>query len=47
MDRVTIGKNTVIGAASLVLKDVPDNVLAFGNPIEIKRTRVNGEKFLK
>ncbi len=47
MDRVTIGKNTVIGAASLVLKDVPDNVLAFGNPIEIKRTRINGEKFLK
>lgn len=47
VDRVKIGKNTVIGAASLVLKDVPDNVLAFGNPIEIRRKRTTGEKFLK
>jgi len=29
---VTIGCNTVIGAGSVVTKDIPANVLAFGNP---------------
>jgi len=34
---VTIGKNVTIGAGSIVTKDIPDNVLAFGNPCEIKK----------
>lgn len=46
-DRLSIGDNSVIGAASLVTKDIPDNVLAYGNPAKIIRSRVNGEKFLK
>ncbi|MGO4937887.1 hypothetical protein ACTQ54_09820 [Fundicoccus sp. Sow4_H7] len=29
---VTIGENTVIGAGSVVMKDIPTNVLAAGNP---------------
>ncbi len=29
---VTIGKNSVVGAGSVVLKDVPDNVVVAGNP---------------
>ena len=29
---VTIGDNVVIGAGSVVTKDIPSNVLAFGNP---------------
>lgn len=29
---VTIGVNSVIGAGSVVIKDIPDNVLAVGNP---------------
>ena len=29
---VTIGKNSVIGAGSVVTKDVPDNVIVAGNP---------------
>lgn len=32
---VTIGENTVIGAGSVVTKDIPDNVLAFGNPCKV------------
>ena len=32
---VTIGENSVIGAASLVCEDVPPNVLAAGNPLRI------------
>lgn len=32
---VTIGKNSVIGANSLVTSDIPDNVIAAGNPCKI------------
>lgn len=46
-DRLTIGDNTVIGAASLVTKDIPSDVLAYGNPAIIVRNRDKGEKFLK
>ena len=34
---VKIGSNVVIGAGSLVNKDIPDNSLAFGNPCEVVR----------
>lgn len=47
VDRVSIGKNTVIGAASLVTKSIENNVLAYGNPAKIIRVRKQGEKFLK
>lgn len=32
---VTIGENTVIGAGSVVTKDIPANVIAAGNPCRI------------
>tara|TARA_R110000803_G_scaffold203870_1_gene269634 strand:+ start:92 stop:757 length:666 start_codon:yes stop_codon:yes gene_type:complete len=47
IDRLSIGENTVVGAGSLVMKDLPDNVLAYGNPCKIIRSRTSGEKFLK
>jgi sugar O-acyltransferase (sialic acid O-acetyltransferase NeuD family) len=47
LDRLNIGENSVIGSGSLVLKDIPDNVLAYGNPINKVRARLVGEKFLK
>ena len=34
---VHIGKNTVIGAGAVVTRDLPDNVLAVGNPARIVR----------
>lgn len=34
---VTIGNNVVIGSGSVVTKDIPDNVVAFGNPCATKR----------
>ncbi len=34
---VTIGSNVVIGAGSVVVKDIPDNVVAFGNPCCVHR----------
>ncbi|MBB6370304.1 sugar O-acetyltransferase [Chryseobacterium shigense] len=32
---VTIGNNTVIGAGSVVTKDIPDHVVAVGNPCKV------------
>ena len=37
MPGVTIGDNTVIGAGSVVTKDIPANVLAFGSPCKVQR----------
>lgn len=34
---VTIGDNSVIGAGSVVVKDVPSNVVVGGNPAKIIR----------
>lgn len=47
LDRITIGQNSVIGSGSLVIKNVPDNILAYGNPCKNIRYRGVGEKFLK
>ena len=34
---VTIGENSVIGAGSVVTKDIPPNVVAYGNPCRVIR----------
>ena len=34
---VHIGNNVVVGAGSVVTKDLPDNVIAVGNPAKIIR----------
>ena len=34
---VTIGNNVVIGAGSVVSKDIPDNMIAVGNPCRVIR----------
>ena len=35
---VNIGDNSVIGAGSVVTKDIPENVVAYGNPCRVIRT---------
>ncbi|MDT0557350.1 serine acetyltransferase [Ichthyenterobacterium sp. W332] len=35
---INIGNNTVIGAGSVVVKDVPDNAVVAGNPAKIIKT---------
>lgn len=34
---ITIGKNSIIGAHSLVIEDIPDDVIAFGVPAKVIR----------
>ena len=41
---VTIGDNTVIGAGSVVTKDIPANVVAVGNPCRILRPITEHDK---
>lgn len=36
-DEVTIGSNSIIGIGSVVTKDIPDNVIAYGSPAIIKK----------
>ncbi len=38
---ITVGKNTVIGAGSIVTKSIPDKVVAAGNPAKIIRKYEN------
>lgn len=35
LPNVTIGENSIIGANSLVISDIPDNVVAFGVPAKV------------
>ena len=37
MPGVTIGENSIIGANSLVLEDIPANVVAYGVPAKVQR----------
>ncbi len=41
---VSIGKNTVIGSGSVVTKEIPDNVIAVGNPCRILRKITDEDK---
>lgn len=44
---VTIGDNTIIGAGSVVTKDIPSNVIAVGNPCKVLREVTDEDKLLK
>ena len=44
MPGVTIGSNVVIGGGSVVVKDIPDNVVAAGNPCRVIRPITEEDK---
>lgn len=43
---VTVGKNAVIGAGSVVTKDVPDHAMVAGNPAKLLKYIENGENLM-
>ena len=44
MPGVTIGSNVVIGGGSVVVKDIPSNVVAVGNPCRVLRSITEDDK---
>lgn len=44
MPGVTIGSNVVIGGGSVVVKDIPDNCVAVGNPCKVLRPITEDDK---
>lgn len=44
---VTIGQMAVIGARSVVLKDIPENTIAFGAPCQVKGERIPKKEYKK
>ncbi len=42
---VTIGENSIIGAGSVVNRDIPPNVIAVGNPCRVMRGITDEDKF--
>lgn len=44
MPGVTIGSNVVVGAGAVVTKDIPDNVIAVGNPCKVLRQLTEEDK---
>ena len=43
---VTIGKNSVIGAGSVVTRDIPEGCLAVGNPCRVVRKLTEEDSIL-
>jgi sugar O-acyltransferase (sialic acid O-acetyltransferase NeuD family) len=37
LPRVTIGRNVIVGAGAVVTRDLPDHVVAYGNPARVMR----------
>jgi acetyltransferase-like isoleucine patch superfamily enzyme len=43
---ITIGEHTVVGAGALVLRDVPDRVVAYGVPAKVVAPRTESAPYL-
>ena len=41
---VTIGKGSIIGAGSVVTRDIPGGVIAYGNPCKVRRKITDKDK---
>lgn len=46
-EKASIGSHTVVGAGSVVLRDLPDDVLAYGTPARVVKSRSRGERYLR
>jgi len=42
---ISVGPDTVIGAHSLVNKDMPDSVVAYGTPATVVRQRQRDDRY--
>lgn len=45
-DRISIGRHAVVGTGAVVVRDIPDLVVAYGNPARVQRSRSEGEAYV-
>ena len=45
-EKTSIGSHSVVGAGSVVLHDLPDEVLAYGTPARVIRSRSKSDRYL-
>jgi sugar O-acyltransferase (sialic acid O-acetyltransferase NeuD family) len=45
-DRISIGSHVVIGTGAAVVRDIPNLVVAYGNPARAQRSRREGEAYI-
>ncbi|MBV8864944.1 MAG: acetyltransferase [Acidobacteriaceae bacterium] len=46
-EKVSIGRDSVIGAGTVVLDDIPDEVVAYGVPAKVIRQRAPDERYMR
>jgi sugar O-acyltransferase (sialic acid O-acetyltransferase NeuD family) len=46
-DRISVGCHTVVGTGSSVVRNIPDFVVAYGNPARVRRSRPEGEPYVQ
>jgi sugar O-acyltransferase (sialic acid O-acetyltransferase NeuD family) len=46
-EKVTVGESAVVGAGAVVLDDIPDRVVAYGNPARVVRSRTVADPYLR
>jgi sugar O-acyltransferase (sialic acid O-acetyltransferase NeuD family) len=46
-DRISIGGHAVVGTGAVVVRDIPDLVVAYGNPARAQRSRREGETYMR
>ena len=44
--RISIGSHSLVGTGAAVFRDIPDLVVAYGNPAKVRRPRREGEPYL-
>jgi len=44
--QVSIGSHSLVGTGAAVVRDIPDFVVAYGNPAKVRRPRREGEPYL-
>jgi sugar O-acyltransferase (sialic acid O-acetyltransferase NeuD family) len=45
-DRISVGRHAVVGTGAVVVRNVPDLVVAYGNPARVRRSRPEGEAYV-
>ncbi len=46
-DRVSIGRHSVVGTGAVVVSDIPEFVVAYGNPARVQRSRNEGDEYIR